>query len=208
MDIDFLIRSAVSLLVITSPYDAVKVLFFNNAIAGTGQGTKSAAVKVCFYILLVLGGTAIFGRQLLELLGVDMNAFRITGGLLIVIMGGEMLFGGGGSHAQGENVRKDGPEENDALFIPLTLPLIAGPGAIATTISIVAHPEAVQPVLSALIAVGIVALVAFLSFTWGSRAIQKIKPSIMASISRIGGLLLVTIGIQMGLVGLKQFFAG
>ena len=67
---------------------------------------------------------------------------------------------------QGENRRKAGPENDDALLIPLTLPLIAGPGAIATVIAISARGGAIDSVLVAMVAVAVVAVVTFVTFNW------------------------------------------
>ena len=145
IDLDFLIRSAISMLVITSPFDPVKILFFNQAISDPPRGRIASATKVAVYVVVVLGGSALVGRKFLDLIGVNLDVFGAVGGLVIALMGFEMLYGGATSKAQGDRVREKGPDEGDALLIPLTLPLIAGPGAIATTISIAASgglPEA------------------------------------------------------------------
>lgn len=167
----------------------------------------TAALKVGGYVFVLLGGSALFARELLELLGIDLDAFRIVGGVIIALMGFEMLYGGGTPKAQGENTRKDGPTEDDAFLIPLTLPLIAGPGAIATIISIAARGEAGEALFTALIAVAAVALTVIASFAWLGDLFGKAKPTTVSVLARLGGLLLASIGTQMMLGGLKAFFA-
>lgn len=207
MDFEALGHAIVSLLVITAPFDPVKILFFNQAIAEPPRPRTAAALHVAVNIVLLLGGAALVGREFLNLLGIDLQAFSAVGGLIITLMGFEMLYRGGASKAQGENQRQSGPEEGDSLLIPLTLPLIAGPGAIATTIAMAARTESFDSVLTALIAVGGVAVVAFASFAWLGGVLGKAKPATTAVLVRIGGLLLATIGAQMMLSGLKGFFA-
>lgn len=207
MDLEALGHAIVSLLVITAPFDPVKILFFNQAIAEPPRPRTGAALRVAVYVVIVLGGAALVGREVLNLLGIDLQAFSAVGGLIITLMGFEMLYSGGASKAQGENQRKSGPEEGDSLLLPLTLPLIAGPGAIATTIAMAAQTESFDSVLTALIAVGVVAVVAFASFAWLGGVLGKARPATTAVLVRIGGLLLATIGAQMLLGGLKGFFA-
>ena len=161
---------------------------------------------VAMYVVVILGITALAGRQLLNLIGIDLDVFSVVGGLIIAMMGFEMLVGGGGSKTQGEDKRKAGPEEGDALMIPLTLPLIAGPGAMTTTITITAGREGSAGLIAALVGIGVVAVVAFVSYYSLSGLLTKVRPATMAIVSRIGGLLLATIGAQMVLGGLKRFF--
>jgi multiple antibiotic resistance protein len=205
IDVAFLVQSIISLIVITTPFDPVKVLFFNQAIESPPRNRTWAAGRVALYVAVILGGTALVGRQLLAVLGIDLDAFSVVGGLIIALMGFEMLYGGGGSKTQGEDHRQAGPEEGDALLIPLTLPLIAGPGAMTTTITITAGGNG-EGLTAALIGAGVVALIAFVTYALLSEVFTKIRPATMAVVARIGGLLLATIGVQMLLGGLSRFF--
>lgn len=206
-DVETVIRAIISLVVITSPFDPVKILFFNQAIANPPRSRVTSAVKVMLYVAVIIGGTALIGRQILALLDINLDAFRTVGGLIIAAMGFEMLYGGGGTQPQGEQTRKDGPTENDTLVIPLTIPLIAGPGAITTAIAISSEGANHEGLLAALIGAAVVALISFVSFAWLGEGIAKMKASRMAIFARLGGLLLATIGVQMLLSGLKGFFA-
>ena len=206
-DTDFYIRSIIAMLVITTPFDPVKIIFFNEAISAPRRNRTTSAAKVALNVAIVLGGTTLVGRQFLNFLGINLDAFSVVGGLIIALMGFEMLYSGGASKAQGENEREREPEEGDTLLIPLTLPLIAGPGAIATTISIATQGDASEPVLVALAGVGAVALCTFVSYALLGELIGKAKPTTVALLARIGGLLLATIGVQMMLGGIKNFFS-
>ena len=206
IDTEFLVQSIISMIVITTPFDPVKVLFFNQAIESPPRNRTWAAGRVALYVLLILGGTALAGRQVLNLMGIDLDAFSIVGGLIIALMGFEMLYGGGTSKTQGEDQRQAGPEEGDALLIPLTLPLIAGPGAMTTTITIAAGGSGSEGLTAALIGAGIVALIAFVSYALLGEFFTRVRPATMAVLSRVGGLLLATIGVQMLLGGLGRFF--
>ena len=130
-NLDIVLPAIISLIVITSPFDPVKVVFFNQAITEPPRNRQASAIKVALGVAAIIGVTALIGRQFLGLLEIDLDAFRAVGGLMIAAMGFEMLYGGGGSHPQGEEHRKEGPADDDTLVIPLTLPLIAGPGGMS-----------------------------------------------------------------------------
>ena len=207
LDVAALVQAITSLLVITTPPDPVKILVFNKAISNPPRNRVGAAARVAMYVALILGGAALFGRELLELLGINLDAFSVVGGVIITGMGLEMLYGGGPSKAQGGEKRAAGPEEGDHLMVPLTLPLIAGPGAITTAITLSASGGTPNAHIIALIGVGVVAVVAFLSYAFLGELIARAKPASVAIMVRIGGLLLATIGAQMLLGGLQRFFA-
>jgi len=207
VDLDFIVRVVIGLVVITAPIDPVKLLFFNKVVDDSGANRTAAAVKLTIYVSIILGISVLVGKELLEALGVDLNAFSAVGGLIIAGMGFEMLYGGTPSRAQGEDQREEGPSEGDGLLIPLAIPLIAGPGAITTTITFSSQNTSVDGLIAMGIAVGIVAVLTFLFYRYLGDAIARVKPNTIAILARLGGLILATIGVQMLLNGLKMFFA-
>lgn len=100
IDFHYIVQAIISMVVITTPMDPVKVLFFNQAIEDPPRKRTLAAARVAFYVFVILGGTALLGQQALNLMGIDLDAFSVVGGLIIAMMGLEMLAGGGGSRAQ------------------------------------------------------------------------------------------------------------
>ena len=104
-----------------------------------------------------------------------------------------MLYGGAPSKAQGKDAAAAGPDEASGLIMPLAIPLIAGPGAIVTTVTISTTDNG-RGMVPALIAVGILSIVCFASFQWLGGLLAKVSPATTALLMRIGGLLLATIG--------------
>lgn len=94
VDIDTYLQAVISLLVITAPFDPIKILFFGQAISDSGDDRRAAAFKVAIYSAVLLAGAAVIGQPFLYVLGIDLNAFRAVGGLVIALMGLEMLYGG------------------------------------------------------------------------------------------------------------------
>ncbi len=205
MDFNFIIQSVVALLVITAPPDPAKILLFNSIVAGAGLNRTQAALKVALLVALVLGIAALGGAHVATWLGIDLNAFSVVGGIVVAGMGLEMLYGGKVSKAQGqEQVEDSAEQDDDGLIMPLTIPLIAGPGAIVTCVSI--SSSHADGMVAALIGVACVAGAAFVAFCWLGDALSKVSARTTALLLRLGGMLLATIGVQMLLGGLKKFF--
>jgi multiple antibiotic resistance protein len=207
MDLNSVIQGVVAMLMITFPPDPAKILLFNTTIERQGKARTSSALFVALVVLAVLVGAALFGRQLLQLLGINLDAFSVVGGLIIFSMGMEMLYGGAPSRTQSAEIEAKGPQEDSGLIIPLAIPLLAGPGAIVTAISISSTNDSMEPLIAALAGAVAVAIAAFVSFEWLGGLISRLSPTSTAVLVRIGGLLLATIGAQMVLGGIKKFFA-
>lgn len=207
LDLDSVIRVTVGLLVITAPFDPVKLLFFNKTVEEQQLGRTAGATKLTLYVTVILAISVLIGKELLEALGVDLNAFGAVGGLVIAGMGFEMLYNGAASKAEGEEEREEGPSEGDGLLIPLAIPLIAGPGTITTTIAFSSQNTSWEGLAVMGIAVITVAIVTFLFYRYLGDALAKVKPTTLAILARLGGLILASLGVQMLLGGLKAFFA-
>jgi multiple antibiotic resistance protein len=199
------------MVLITAPPDPAKILLFNTTIEQQGKARTGAALLVAGVVLAILVGAAAVGGPLLNLLGINLDAFSFVGGLIIFGMGIEMLYGGAPSRAQGgdieKKVREEGAsDEDEGLIIPLSIPLIAGPGAIVTAITITAQGGGVDGFIAAAAGAIAVALVTFASMQYLGGLISRLSRQATALLVRVGGLLLATIGAQMFLGGLKNFF--
>jgi multiple antibiotic resistance protein len=205
------VQGIIAVLIIVTPPDPVKVLLFNQIVDESGENRRVAALKVALYVLVILGVSALVGREILTLLGIDLDAFSVVGGAIIAAMGLEMLYGGEPSRAQGkseyEAEKEEGAGDADGLLLPLSTPLLAGPGAITTVITISSFNDLFEPALIALTGVAITAIAAFLSMAYLGGALARLSERTTELLARLGGVLLATIGVQMVLGGLKNFFA-
>ncbi len=204
--VGFFVQAAVGMLMITAPFDPIKLLFFNKTLETTGQARAAAAAKVALTVACILGGSVLVGRELLEIMGIDLGAFGFVGGLIVASMGFEMLYAGSPSKAQGGDVAKQGPDEDAGLVIPLSMPLIAGPGAITTAIAISSSEQSEWSLLAGLVAVAVVALTCLLSMIYLGGALSGMKRNTTQFLQRIGGLLLATIGVQLAMAGIRAFY--
>jgi multiple antibiotic resistance protein len=197
-------QATISVWVLVGPIS--RGVFFRLMTEGKSpQERRKGAIQVVVAVAVILYTSALVGREFLELVGIDLNAFGVAGGLLLTAMGFDML-GNGNTKAQGGERVYDEPEEDDSYIVPFATPFIAGPGAITTVITLSSEGTDWASIVTVLIAVTIplIALV-FGMLKLGN---LELKPTTMKLIGQAGGLFIATIGIQLVLGGLDKYFAG
>jgi multiple antibiotic resistance protein len=186
----------VTLVVITDPIGnaPIFVAITRNL---TPRERQQAAVRAIVAAGALIIGFAVFGELVLRYLHVSLGSLSIAGGLLLLLVALEMLRGTDLPAAAGGS-----PE--DVALVPLATPLVAGPGAIATSIVLWrAHPgfEGHIAVLAAIVlavtVVGVALLVA-------ERVTRATSPAILHFLTRVFGLLLSAIAVQLVVDGVRR----
>lgn len=195
----------VPLIAMTNPVAEVP-LFLGIVKDQSRTGLHDAALKVGIGVWIVLAIAAVGGLQLLSLLGIEISAFRAAGGLLLIVMGLEMLQGRE-PEAHGAERGSDDPE--DALWVPLVMPLLAGPGAIVTTVTLAVREVQFVGLIpvATMVAITITSAVVYGVLTLGSFVAAHLHGRGTRILTRFSGLILVAIGFQMGFTGIQEFFS-
>jgi multiple antibiotic resistance protein len=136
----------ITLLVTISPVDVGSI--FIGLTRGEPEARRALAIKATVIAALVLGIFAFFGTWLIAVLGVSLAAFRISGGVLLMLLSIDLLFArpSGLSSITESEAREAGWHQDIAVF-PLAIPLIAGPGAITAVLLLMAVPPATRRAL-------------------------------------------------------------
>ncbi|MCB0863756.1 MAG: MarC family protein [Solirubrobacterales bacterium] len=206
VDLNFYLQSIVAVVVITDPL--TRGIFFRQLTAGEPERRGEFVRRITIVVAITLFGAALIGRELLDALGINLGAFGVAGGLIVTLMGFEMLFGGEPSRAQGGEASREQPESFDgSVVVPYAIPFIAGPGAITTVITIAASAENGQGTIVALVAVAVAVILLPIGHLLVSKYIN-LSEQAEGIVTKIGGLLITTIGIQMVLSGIQRFFEG
>ena len=204
LDWTLVVQATVSVWVLVGPLS--RGVFFRMLTEGrSADERRKGAITVLVTVAVILYTSALVGRELLELLGINLGAFGIAGGLVLTAMGFEMLTGHN-SRAQGGDDVYEEPEEDDGYIVPFSTPFIAGPGAITTVITLSARGDDVASIVTVLIAITIPLIaLAFGLFKLGN---LNISPKVMMVIGQAGGIFIATIGIQLVLGGLANYIEG
>ena len=181
--------------------------------AGITHGLKKNEIKriylratlISFIILLFF---SLLGQALLNGMGININSFKIIGGLFLIFIAFEMVFEKRDERRQ--NLADSAIDEISAISLatfPLAIPLIAGPGAITITMLIAekSGPELISKVISFL-PVMFSIIIAGVCMWLSSKLVEIISLSLLGVIQRVFGLLLGALAIEYVISGIKYTF--
>lgn len=160
------------------------------------------AVIVAAAVMLVMG---VIGRSLLDYLGITLAAFLIAGGILLFLIAIDMLFARPtGAKRTEEEEREAAVTENPAVF-PLAIPMIAGPGTIATVMLLVnlAHNDGVR-LATVFLACAAALLITWLFMRGAARYQHLIGTTGIHVVTRVLGIILAALAVQFVLNGLSE----
>lgn len=209
---DLISNFVIALLAIVNPVEKIP-LWVEASKGGTREFQWRLAVLIILSSAIILLIFLFFGRQLLIHLKIDLASFKIGGGLILLQFGFSMLRG----TAVEISRKKDGDSEDlksrvfkrfRQIFIPIGVPVIAGPGAI-TTVIIYGYQSDTFPtyIFLCLAVLGVLAILFFTLIT--GPAIQKVTGELSLNlISRIFGMILIAIAVQFMVEGLREVFPG
>ena len=148
--------------------------------------------------LIVIVAFAIFGKFLLDYLHISVEALQGAGGLLLLLIALELL--------TGRDSTSDKAKDVNVALVPLGTPLLAGPGAIVTTIVFVQNADTVSMKFALAAAIVAVHLAIGLTLMFSTKIVSVIKESGVTLVARIAGLLLAAIAVEMIVQAIKGFF--
>ena len=177
--------------------------------AGLSAGASAAqrramavrAVVVAGLILLVF---ALFGEALLHGLGIELASFRIAGGVMLFLIALEMVFEKRTERREDRAAKVSATETEDVSIFPMAMPMIAGPGSIASVMLMMARNEGLERslvVMGALAANLLLTLVALLA---AGPMMRVLGHRIEAVITRLLGVLLAALAVQFVIDGLQD----
>jgi multiple antibiotic resistance protein len=164
---------------------------------------RAAAHRVALAVFAILAGAVLVGRFVLELFGISFAAFRVGGGLVVVLTGLDMLRR---QEPTPHDALAAGSNPADQLIVPMAMPLIAGPGTIITAMTMAARTTGGLVPWMVLIAVAVVAAVVWLVLALAGVVQRRIGTRGEAIVVRFMGLVLVAVGAQLVLGGIAEFF--
>lgn len=167
------------------------------------RARRVVALRAVALAFLIVGVFALAGGEILALFGITLSAFRIAGGVLIALVGYHMLQGRPSPvHAPSQEVPVSPDASLDVAISPLALPILAGPGTIATAMSLAAHGGA-PALLRTLVAFAAICAITYAAFIGGERITRLLGEQAIGVVTRLMGLILAVIGVQMLVVGIR-----
>jgi multiple antibiotic resistance protein len=183
---------------------------FASLTAGTDAAhRRKMAIRSSFVAWCILVFFALLGEPLLATLGISLSAFRLAGGIMLFMIALDMVFERRTERREERAKEIEGtPEAEDISVFPMAIPMIAGPGSIATIMLLSARADGLAQgaiVLAAMTAVILLTLVALLL---AGPLMKAIGAKLEAMITRILGVILAALAVQFVLDGLERSLPG
>ena len=196
LDTTLLAQAFVTVLVIMDPLGNIPV-FLALTRDATLQRQRTAALQSVFVAAGVILVFALFGQQILHLLGISIQALQVAGGLLLVGVALELL--------RDHDVDAAVVSPTNIAFVPLGTPLLAGPGAIAATMLYMGRADDVGGTLSVVVALLGALAVVYVVMRYSGAIGRLLKPNGIDLMSRVMGLLLAAIAVQLVAAGVAHW---
>jgi multiple antibiotic resistance protein len=196
----------VTFLVIIDPPGCAPI--FASLTRGTPPAHRRAmAIRSSLIAWAILMFFALLGRPMLHALGISLASFRIAGGIMLFFIAIDMVFE---KRTERREKRAEAfektPEVEDVSVFPMAMPMIAGPGSIASAMLWVSRAETPLFVATVLAAITVVMLITVVTLLAAGPLMRLIGDKVEAAITRILGVILAALAAQFVIDGLKQSF--
>ncbi|MEI9948826.1 MAG: MarC family protein [Pseudomonadota bacterium] len=186
----------------------------------SAKARRRVALRSTLIAFITVAVFTVLGQLIFSMFGITIAAFRIAGGVIIFLIGYQMLQGevsaahqtprmrdAGGGEASGRPSRPSGIDDEGMLSVaisPLGVPLLAGPGTIVTAIGFSAGHW--RHAALSLVAFALLCATTWFGFVAGERSVRYLGNSFLTVITRLMGLILAVVGTEMLLTGLRAAF--
>ncbi|MGK4007347.1 MarC family protein [Sorangium sp. So ce1036] len=184
-------------------------LFLTMTAGDPPEKARRTARRAC----AVAGGLMLFfalcGNVLFKVFGVSLGAFRVAGGVLLLITALDMLRARSSATRTTPSEEQDGIAKEDVALVPLAMPLLAGPGAIATVMVLMARAGDDLAAMALVLASVAITFAASYFVLRGAGLVQRaLRASGVAVLERVMGLILAAIAVQFIADGVKELWRG
>jgi MarC family membrane protein len=192
-----------SLFVVVNPIAAVPAF-----IAMTPRDTVAARVRMARLACLVAAGVlilfAISGKWIFQFLGVTLPAFQVAGSLLLLSIALDMLHAKRSAVQETREETEAGTSKDDIAITPLGVPMLAGPGAISTSLILMSQAQTWAQRTALIIAIALVGIACYVILRISAHGARWLSPLALKLFTRLMGLLLAAIAVQFALKGLQE----
>lgn len=166
------------------------------------KNRRHMARRASWTCFLVLSGFALGGTLIFRMFGITMPAFRIAGGLIMILIGLDMVQARRSQTKETPSERQQAMEKDDVSIVPLGVPMLAGPGSISTVMALMAQSVSWEHSVLIIVVVALTALISYWTLAGADRVGRRMGDTGIHILTRFMGLLLMAIAVQFILSGL------
>lgn len=194
--------------VLINPF-AVLSLFLDITRTATTEQKRTVALISSLTVFLAISFFTLAGQSVLHVLGISLGSFRVAGGLLVLLIAIAMVNGSGNpakSPAQLPNAEPHHFNGVAMAVVPLSIPMIIGPGGISTVIIYAADANGVKGLIAIILAGLIISIANYLILMGAGKVSKFLGDTGLNILNRIMGMLLCAVAIEIIVAGLKEIF--
>jgi len=203
-DLKFAVVALSAVFFVIDPIASVPI-FLTITASDTPAQRRRTAIRAALATWVTLSVFALAGGLIFKAFGISLGAFKIAGGLMLLLMAVDMM------RAQPPRTRTSDEEQGEAIarddiaIFPLAIPMLAGPGAIAT-VTVLMSRAAWEPARTAAVfaAVTVSCGAAWLLMRWAARAERFLPKTLLRALERIMGLLLAAVAVEFIASGARE----
>ena len=192
-----------SMFVIVNPIAAMPAF-----IAMTANDTVASRLRMARLACIVATGVltlfAITGTWIFALLGITLPAFQVAGSLLMLSIALDMLHAKRSTAQETREETEAGISKDDIAITPLGVPMLAGPGAISSSLILMSQAQTWEQKVALIVSIAIVGLTSYLILRISAQGARMLNPLALKLITRLMGLLLAAIAVQFAIKGLQE----
>ena len=201
--LQFALIAFTSVFVLVDPFAAIPTFLVLTSDVGGNRRRHMAmrAAWTCFIVLAIFG---IAGSFIFKLFGITLPAFKIAGGIILGLIGLDMLRARRAQTKETPGDTEEAIEKEDVGIIPLGIPMLAGPGSISTVMVLVSQALDWPHVAIILFAIALTSALSYVILAAADRVRSYLGETGIRILTRMMGLLLTAIAVQFILNGLKD----
>jgi multiple antibiotic resistance protein len=207
--VELFVSAFVTLFVVIDPPGCAPIYAGLTAQASAAQ-RRSMALRATLIAGLILLAFALVGEDFLAALHIELDAFRIAGGIMVFLIALDMVFEKRTRRreARAEKIAHDHPppEVEDVSVFPMAMPMIAGPGSIATIMLLMGRAEGLQQSLVILAALATVMVLTLLALVAAGPLLRLFGDRVEAVLTRLLGVILAALAAQFVINGVRGSF--
>lgn len=166
---------------------------------------RRTAFRAALATWIVLSVFALAGGLIFKAFGISLGAFKIAGGIMLLLMSIDMMRAQPSPTRTTEEEQREGQTRDDVAIFPMAIPMLAGPGAIATVMVLMSRAAwKMVPTIAVFLAVTITCAVAWLLMRYAANADKYLPKTVLRAFERIMGLLLAAVAIEFIAGGVRD----
>src|SRR5262245_9119223 len=192
---------------VVDPFAAVP-LFLGMTQGDPEAKRRGMAKRASITVAVVLISFAFLGRYLFQIFGITLPAFRVAGGVLLLLLAIDMVRAQPSRTRSSPDEAREGAEKDDVAIIPLAIPMLSGPGAIATVMVLTAQAPDWRYQLILVGAIVVTSIITYIVLRASRVAERFLRQTGLNIVNRLMGMVLCAIAVQFIVVGVGEMLPG